>query len=595
MTKAVRIAEPIPGEADWFVIRSWDEVFQRTGLAPNTVPGVRTVNNHPAAQLAPRSAPEYAKQAGASASPPHPYKVHRSHLSVLGYFVLDDLVDPVDSAQPNGVALRPHQLLGVQFIRARHGTLLADEMRVGKSCTVHYAHESEYGIHVVCGPVAARTIHHEWAARRFGACLDVHEWLQKHPERPVRMEAACGVCARVGAVVRERPSFAILEGRTPDLTILAKRSHVVFLTYAVVSAWSEHFGAFGNIGTLTLDEIHQAGIQDRRNATAIGIKRLTASAHRTVGLTGTPVWNQPDGLWAILDTICPAAFGGYWPYAVRYANARPGPHGWIADGATNTEELEKRLSAIMLRRTWNEIQPGLPPIDRSFEYIPLSDEDHAMVFATANELRKAAGLGRPQTMVGNLARLAQLFAKLKVARAVEIIRETLANGHSMVVWTWHQQVAQDISDRLGAAPYVHGPIHGKTSTAAREFILEDVRGDKSPRLLIATMGSLSTSVSLNWASHELFVELSYTPPVITQAEMRPYDGTQSISSTFLVADCETDRRQTEALLEKAATTSKLGLRPGMGEAAEILAATFGLTNNETLDAVASLILAAESL
>jgi hypothetical protein len=109
------------------------------------------------------------------------------------------------------------------------------------------------------------------------------------------------------------------------------------------------------------------------------------------------------------------------------------------------------------------------------------------------------------------------------------------------------------------------------------------------------MGALATAVSLNWASHALKVELDWTPAIHQQAEMRGYDGTRPISVTYLVADCDPDRRQVDALLRKIEAQASLGLGTGVGDVSQMLEKVFGRGPGKTLDVVAELIVAAETL
>ena len=865
------IAVAVPGERDWFTIPSWAAVFKATGLSPRILPGVRTATGHPAERLAPVDAPEYLTQAGASARPPYPYRVHRSHLPVIG------VVAPQEGGGNSfaGTLLRPHQVVGANFIRARRGTLLADAMRCvdgeavikynragatrtvtlaafhhswhggkwrtdiptkiralvdgvfhlhdvldvidngqrpvckltlasgktlrltddhevavagpvgvlwvpisslypgakvltngtplcitcgkpgkiatyryarfpgqchrctqrwvnlqradrketqgthlssdgyrrvtgmwdhprankyghirehilvaekalgrfldadevvhhkngirtdnrwenlevlsdnsahrtlhgkvdgfknldgsktinggvvcfipkedavvsvvedgqahvydvvcaephrnfvangivvhncGKTPAIMYSHEIASGSMVVVGPVVARAVWHEWAARRFGRCGD----------------DKCSVCQRIkAAVVADgRPSFVSLVGKLPTVELLQAGARVYYLTFAAVIQWSESFDAFGRIGTFVVDEAHLAGVQNRKNVTVQGIRRLNTCAERAVFASGSPMWNMPKGLWPIVDTICPAAFGSFWEYARRYSDARPTAHGWKADGESNIGELEKRLSAIMLRRTWKDIQVSLPPITRSIEYVELTDAEHGEVYKAANELRRAAGLGKAQTVVGNLARLRKLYARAKVSRAVELVEQTLTDGQSCVAWTWHRDVAEALLAELrsrGLDARTYGPLHGQVDQKKREKVLDTVRSANGPRVLIATMGALGTAISLSWATHEVFVELEWTPANIQQAEARPFDGVHPISATFLVADCDPDRRQADALLSKLEAASGLGLRSGIGDVAEVLGQVFGVDAGKTLDDVAALICEGEAL
>ena len=343
---------------------------------------------------------------------------------------------------------------------------------------------------------------------------------------------------------------------------------------------------------------HLAGVQNRRNITVVGVKRLSVVAHRVVMASGSPMWNMPSGLWPLVDIACPAAFGDFWPYAIRHADAKPGAHGWSSDGSSNERELELRLSAIMLRRTWRDIQADLPPINRSIEYVELSDADHAAIFTVANELRRAVDAGKPQTVVGNLERLRKLYAKRKVARAVELAGEAIAVGHSVIVWSWHREVAASAVEalrKLIGDARVFGPIHGQMPPKRREELLDAARAAQGPRVIAATMGSLSTGVSLNWADVAIKIELDWTPAVHQQAEMRPFDGTRPISTVYLVADCDPDRRQADALVTKLEAGNALNLKSGTGDAVEILSKAFQIGPGRTLDAVADLILQAETI
>jgi hypothetical protein len=306
------------------------------------------------------------------------------------------------------------------------------------------------------------------------------------------------------------------------------------------------------------------------------------------------MWNMPSGLWPIVDTICPAAFGDFWDFATRYCDAKPGPYGWSASGSSHGDELESRLSTIMLRRTWREIQPDLPGLERTIEYVELTSAQHDAITSAAADLRRDVAQGQAQTVVGNLARLRRLYAAAKIQRAVELVHQTLADGHSVIVWTWHRDVADKLSKQLKVPFY--GPLHGQTSADERERVIETARADRTaPTVLIATMGAFGTAVSLSWASHQVFVELDWTPAVIQQAEMRPFDGTRAISTVFLVADCDTDRRQADALITKLTAATTLGLKASAGDVAHILGDALEIAPEQSLDSVAALIAAGEAL
>ena len=105
------------------------------------------------------------------------------------------------------------------------------------------------------------------------------------------------------------------------------------------------------------------------------------------------------------------------------------------------------------------------------------------------------------------------------------------------------------------------------------------------------MDSLGFAVNLSWASHAGFIELDWIPNTIAQAEMRSFDGTRSISVTLFVTDTDTDRRLADALLSKLATQHDLGLKAGAGDVADVLRASLGVEDAQTLDQLAEILMA----
>lgn len=547
---------------DWFCV-DWIHVWERTRLAPHMVPGVQPLP--------------------LGNKPPYPHRVHLTHLGILGYEA---------PAQPNGViahgdwGLRPHQVAGVAYIKSRRGTLLADEQRVGKTPQIMYAHDPDDGALVMVGPLAARATWHEWAARRFGKCVDALAGRE------------CSICERVRAIGGSlAPSFVALSGRTltAEQLCAAQQARVVFMHFAIVPTWRQLFDDI-KIGTLGVDEAHLAGVQNRKSLTIESIRFLNTTARRTIFATGTPLYNKPRGLWPILDIVTPGAFGDFWDFARRYCDAKPGAYGWTASGVSHPEELAQRLEQVMLRRTWREIAPKLPPITRTVEIVGLTDSVRDRVETLAARIRSQTG--NAKTAVGDLARLRKMYAKEKVLAALAHVGGVTGTRNSIVVWTWHREVAEQLYEKLAAnqgeiGAIVHGPIHGDTAPDDRERMIEAARSRSKdiPVVLIATMASLATAVNLSFCSHEVFVELDWNPPNIAQAEMRPFDGTRSIACTYLVADCDVDQKLSDALLVKLETMDKLGLSAGAGSVEDVLRESLHIGDEQTLAMLADAVIA----
>ncbi len=546
-------------DRDWLTVPG-ELIHEKLRMRPLEVPGVRSL---------PR---------GRSTVRPWPFEVHRTHLPILGLDV------PKVGVSPAPEILRSYQVESWGFIRSRRGTLLADEQRVGKTVPTLYSHdEADKDPFFVLGPLAARIVWHEWAARRWGGCVTQLEYQRK-------VGKSCAICSRLGVSATDTPSFMVLEGRTLNVErVLQYRPRALFATYAVASTWRALFAKLKRIGTLVFDEIHLAGVQNRNNVTVESMRWLNTIAERVVAVTGTPLFNRVQGLWPILDIAAPAAFGDYWTFARRYCAAKPTAHGWQATGESHQEELRKRLSEIMLRRRWTDIRQDLPPISRSLELIPLSP-------ATKDKVEEAAARIRfetraQKTFVGDLARLRKLYANEKVAGALKTVSQVVADGYSCVAWTWHRETAARVAEKLeGQGIPTWGPLVGDTSPAERERMLADVAKDTRPRVLVASIASLATAVSLAWASHEVFIELSWNPSDIAQAEMRPFDGIHPVTAIYCAADVDVDTRLAQALIHKLEAQDRLGLRAGVGDVSELLSTSFGIERDRTLDDLAESLL-----
>jgi hypothetical protein len=576
---APRIATPLRGERDWFVV-PWLDVWNRLRFAPELIPGVR------------------AFKGDGSKQPPFRHIVHRTHLSLLGYQVPEqdfgDLRDIAVEVAFTGCHnsttfnLRNHQLDGIKFIRSRRGTLLTDEQRVGKSPQVIYGHDPDSGPLVLFGPLESRAVWHEWAARRFGACVEFEG----------KGGAPCPICTRVGAkpggrpAFGGRPSFIAVRGLTyePSL-VLQHKPHVIFGHFAIARAWRQLFASLGDIGTLAVDEAHKAGIQSRNSITIESLRWLNTIAYRTVMLTGTPLYNGSIGLLPMLDIATPGAFGRYWDFGRRYAAARPTAYGWVADGNSNQTELRERLQEVMLRRTWLEIAGSLPPITRSIEYVGLSQDDRDRVVDLAARIRgESMGV---HTRAGDLARLRRLYALEKIKAGVERAVAEINGGYSVVVWTWHREeiVDQIVEGLRKRGVRTFGPIRGGTAADDREAAIEDARAAVGPVAVVATMAALSTAVNLAFCSRAVFVELDYTPLNVSQAEMRIFDGAHPVAVTYLVADVDEERRLAEALVSKLGAQAELGLRAGVGDVRELLRDSFQIEDEQTLGDLAEAVMA----
>ncbi len=459
------------------------------------------------------------------------------------------------TTEVNGWKLRGYQHDGRDFIRARRGTLLGDAMRVGKTGQITAAHEEETGPMLVVAPLATREVWMSWFRRR---------WPN---ERPVvlRGRHVERISSKKPVKSRIDRGFDVIDGDRFDPERLA-RAKLLFCNYDILGAWKDLGGR--RIGTLVFDEIHLLSERNSRRAQAAVF--AAGLAERVIGATGTPIWNRPLGLFTTLSCVCPAAFGKFFEFAVRYCDAHPGSHGYVYDGASNEIEFKTRMSEIMIRRTWQDVSGELPAIERSVEVVDITEDQQFQIEKEAERVRDHA---RMTTSIGALARFRRLLAKLKTNAAVDVARRILESGEKVVVWAWHRDIALKIEDVLSDQGFPGFVVSGSTDMNLREDILNRWRAHPDPAPLCITLSVGQVGIDLSATPYEVFAELDYTPAVVAQAEMRVFSPLRPCFATFVIIDHEIERRILAALQDKCETAFRMGV-PAAESTVGVLATAF---------------------
>jgi hypothetical protein len=76
-------------------------------------------------------------------------------------------------------------------------------------------------------------------------------------------------------------------------------------------------------------------------------------------------------------------------------------------------------------------------------------------------------------------------------------------------------------------------------------------------------------IDLSHSHMPIFVEIDYTPAMVSQAEMRTFKPGQAMNVTYIVADHFADRKIAQALFRKLEASSPVDLGTGEGAIAAI--------------------------
>lgn len=410
---------------------------------------------------------------------------------------------------PNGITpiplnvslthLRHYQLDDLPFMHDRKSSILGYEMRLGKTATTATVHNPVNGPLLVTGPLIARDV---WST-----------WIENvHGFRPVCLESR------------------------DDVALLGFPAY--FCHFDILDAHSG-FLQSQEWGTLIIDEIHL--MQARRSQRMSAMSLIAAKAKKIIGLSGTPMWSDPRSMWPILNLLAPSAWGSEFDFCQRYMNATQTPYGWKYSGVNNQAEFTARLREVVRRRTWQDVAPELPPTVNVVEAVPIGATERNKLELVAEKARLANHKSK-STAAAAIAGLRKRYGFYKVKRACELAEQALADGHKVVLWTWHVEVAQELADKCKSLQ-----LTAEQSQDLRAEIIRTFQGAGAPLALIAPLAVGGVAIDLSSADVNIFVEVDWIPATNYQASMRVFKPGRPHSNVWLFLDVPVERRLLEVL------------------------------------------------
>ncbi|BDX35528.1 helicase [Thermus phage MN1] len=421
----------------------------------------------------------------------------------------------VEIPTPNGLRPFPFQVEGARFLLSREGALLGDEMGLGKTVQVLLAVNADPSIRkvlIVC-PASVK-LNWEREARR---------WLTRHFET------------------------LVLSGATPSPIPTPKGDEGLFvvINYDIVAAWEEELRRHV-WDLMVLDEAHYVKDPNAKRSKAIlGPKaRNPIPARKRVALTGTPIVNRPVELWPILAWLDYRVWGNFWAYAKRYCDAHYNGYGWDFRGASNLEELRRRLRPYMLRREKGEVLQDLPEKIREIIILPrnglsaLVEEEWAIwnqYQERLSSLREQAQRARQAKDKEELARIlseiravsqvafnsmSTIRARLAEAKAPKVaafVKDLLEEKEKVVVFAHHRAVLEYLREAL--KEYHPVLVWGGMSAQARQAAVDAFQSGEAG-VFLGSITAAAEGITLTASDTLVFAELDWRPGKMLQAEDR---------------------------------------------------------------------------
>ncbi|MGI5217391.1 DEAD/DEAH box helicase [Nocardia sp. CA-290969] len=441
--------------------------------------------------------------------------------------------------------LRPYQARGIAWLRAtvaRHGgAVLADEMGLGKTVQTIglLVDRAEQGPQLVVCPTS---LVGNW----------VHEIARFAPElHPVAWR---------GGALQTAPGTVVVTGY-PTL-----RRHGPLLT---ATTWA----------TVTYDEAQ--ALKNPRTQVAKAARALPARA--VVALTGTPVENHLDELWALLHLVAPRIFGHRTQFRRRFV--KPIEQG-SADAAAR---LRDAVEPVLLSRRKAEVAASLPAKIHSDLLCDLTPEqerlyDSLLDRAVAEGFGVGAGrqtkilaaltalkqvCNHPALIDGDTGELAGRSGKLDLC--TDIVANNLDNAAPTLIFTQYRATGELLVRHLAeqfaiAVPFFHGGL----SQPERAGIVDEFQSPDGPPVLVLSLRAAGTGLTLTRAADVVHFDRWWNPAVEAQASDRVHriGQTRTVTVTTLTSATTVEEHIADMQRRKSALT-EFGTGTGIADLARL--------------------------
>jgi len=478
---------------------------------------------------------------------------------------LMELRDPANFTTPGDERLYPYQRAGTAWLKRAKGAILADEMGTGKTVQTAVAldelGDDAFPVLIVC----PNTMKHVWKR-------ELEKW--------------CPTAKSIHVIEGSQ------KAKVDQIMAAAKDDHsVVIINYEYTWRVSRQAG-YGQLAlargekvegplnkvpfrTTVLDEAHK--IKNPRAAQTRAcwwLGRMPTVRYR-FALTGTPVANKPDDLWALLNFIDHKAWSSKTRFVERYCMQSWNGHGGmdiIGLDPTHEEEFHKVVDPFMRRVTKEMVLTQLPPIVRERRdcemtpkqkkaykemetqmFVELAEDEHLSATTVIARLTRLIQFSSAYATIPDQTSMeVELTDPSNKCDALEDLLEDL-DKEPIVVFAMSKKLIMLAHSRLVKKGIECRLITGGQSPMEREQNINDFQNGKA-QVILATVAAGGVGVTLTRAKTAVFLQRSWSMVDNTQAEARVHRiGSEQhdvVTIIDLVAPGTIEERMQQVLLQK---------------------------------------------
>ena len=473
--------------------------------------------------------------------------------------------------------LKPHQRDAVQFLLDRKKCILADDMGLGKTLELSVAAiEGNFDSVLIICPASLKT---NWKKELswYVPERDITIIESFNDKTKSELEKFLGYGeGRSGLSVDALKKEAQERGRWQDNRFIIVNYDILEDFFKFPASRSKESVEKATIESpllqyiqnrkslIIIDEAHRLSNSTSNRYKIIRNLIKRGNPHSVYLATGTPITNNPQNLYCVLNLIEDNVTGDWNYYMNRYCGAMKIPAkgekerctnlflarkkkpNWyaltdeekdelktfirenarmitIAKDGTNLEELKLRISHIYLRRTKEDIVDGLPnktihEIFYDFDIIQHMDyarlwDDYETAQLEADPTKEI----NKDLLEGAIYR--RYCSSQMVPNTIKMAEKFIANGEKVVIATCYDEELGLLKDHFGDKAVIYnGKMNTKQKDAAQKAFMED------PNVMVFLGQIIAAGVGLTLTSSHIIIfnDIDYVPSNNRQFEDRCY-------------------------------------------------------------------------
>ena len=516
----------------------------------------------------------------------NPMELFLPKKAVLGNFLIEDYrnvqvdfdrYDKLSMSKDPNRRVKPHQKEAVQFLLSRKKCILADDMGLGKSLELSIAAiEGNFDSVIIICPASLKT---NWKK----------ELMWYVPERDISIiDSPIGMTkselekflgykeGRSGMTVKELKDEVKDKGKWVDNRFVIVNFDILEEFYKIPATRSKENiqkaleespmlqYILNRKSLIIVDEAHRLSNNDSIRYKIIKDLIKRGNPDSIYLATGTPITNNPQNLYCVLQFLDDPITNDWQYYMDRYCGAMKIPakgekerytnmylqrknkaswydltqdekddlkkyikdnarHITIAKDGTNLEELKLRISHIYLRRTKEDLASGLPNKtvhEVFYDFNMLQQMEYSKLW---DEYEAAQLEADPTKEINKELLETAIYRKYcsnqMVPNTIKMTNEFISKGEKVIIATCYDEELEMFREYYGERCVIYnGKMNAKQKDAAQKAFMED------PNVMVFVGNIQAASVGLTLiVSHTLiFNNMSFVPSDCRQMEDRIY-------------------------------------------------------------------------